>query len=314
MNLFGVGPDQFKRMETRMTYDETQAAIHFNTTQTLWKVADLPAPYNGGNPDTEAFVSSVVGFQQSHGLTADGMLGRGTLSAMRANQQAQGKPTAPHQCSNVVIADGHDYPLPQALIDAGVTCSNYRDDGETHFKAVPRTKPVTHLVIHESVTSNGPSTVNTLVAQGYGVHLMVAPDGHVVQHNDLVKDVVVHGNQLNGSSIGFEVVCPYSAQHVKAPFDHTIPATWWTWVPTGAPKLYVTPTVAQMATIKVLIPWLTTIVPSLPLAYPTKDLGPAKKKIDGWDQKVKPPSGIVAHRDFASHADGRYILEALIKG
>ena len=53
--------------------------------------------------------------------------------------------------------------------------------------------------------------------------------------------------------------------------------------------------------------------PDLPMAFPTADLGPTKPRINGWDAKAKPAPGIVAHRDFASHADGRYLLEHLMK-
>jgi len=47
----------------------------------------------------------------------------------------------------------------------------------------------------------------------------------------------------------------------------------------------------------------------------TAGLGRGHAKIKGWDAKpaAVPGPGVVAHRDFAGHADGRYLLEQLME-
>jgi hypothetical protein len=59
--------------------------------------------------------------------------------------------------------------------------------------------------------------------------------------------------------------------------------------------------------------WLTSRIESIPLEFPTKDLNSRRTRIKDWKEKAKPEPGIVAHRDFASHADGRGILEQLFE-
>ena len=198
----------------------------------------------------------------------------------------------------------------------GVHVTNHVDDGELAFEVSKRAQKVSHLVIHESVTLDQPTTVRVLntrkTKSGHrlGVHLIVAPDGHVSCHADLVNDVPIHGNQLNGSSIGVEVVNPYYPSSAKPPFTRTIPATWWTDVPKGKSKKYVTPTDAQIAALKALLPWVAAQV-GVPWVCPTIGLNATTRRIEGWDEGVKPPPGVVAHRDFSSHADGRWVIEQL---
>jgi hypothetical protein len=306
-------------------------AVSYNrkASGTVWRLSELPWPFNATPPDSTQFVSLVATFQMSHGLKGDGKLGPATLAAMREllaegstptddqtvdEQQVTPKVTpARIGVSNKIIVGGKHILLPEELILAGVTASNYLEDDEAHFEAKKRSKSVTNIVIHESVTRDAPTTVRVLKKNGYGVHLMLAPDGHVSCHNDLLLEQPIHGNQMNGCSVGLEIVNPYTAKLLKPPFTHTIPATWWTWVPKGAPKQYTLPTPSQLRVIGVLVPWLCgTVLPDCPITYPTADLNKKSPRIDGWDDKKKPGAGVVAHRDFSTHADGRYLLEHLM--
>jgi hypothetical protein len=230
--------------------------------------------------------------------------------------------------SNRLIVGGRGVPLPASLVvERGFSLSNYLDDGEHRFAATKRRVPVVHFVLHESVTRTAAGVIRVLEAKAarsrrqrrnrgagyrYGVHLILAPDGHVSQHADLLEDRLVHANQLNASSIGCEIVNPYAARRPEPPFDRTMPRRWWTWVPPGAPPLYTLPTDAQLEALVALVPVLVDALPQLPLAFPTTDLGPRRRRIAGWDQGVTPAPGIVAHRDFSSHADGRFPLEHLV--
>ncbi len=316
-----------------MTSAAVLSAIKFNVSALgrVWRLEDLPWAFSTADVGSAEFVRVVAVFQSSHGLKEDGKLGPNTLATMRETMR-ETKPVSDSQkltgpqslevvpparlgVSNCIVVGGLKVTLPQNLLDSGVSASNWMDDGETRFKVYSRkgTK-VTHLVIHESVTRDAATTVRVLKQQDFGVHLMVAPDGHVSCHNDLLLDNVVHGNQLNASSIGVEVVNPYTGKNLKAPYTSTIPATWWTWVPDGAPALYTLPTESQLRTLRVLVPWLCEILSDLPYAFPTKDLNEKNPRIEGYAKKAAPAAGVVAHRDYASHADGRYILEALING
>jgi hypothetical protein len=162
----------------------------------------------------------------------------------------------------------------------------------------------------------------------------MAPNGHLSCHGDLVLDRMVHANQLNDTSFGIEIVNPYNPIYVvdRAVWSQTIPREWWTWVPSTkgkygkkikqmlarrgwekVPQEYVLPTDPQMNAIRLLVPWLCEIA-GVPYRFPTKGLSKKKRQIDGLKKKPKgrPGPGVVAHRDFSSHSDGRYILEDLI--
>lgn len=306
-----------------LTPTQLQTAVTYNTTKssTLWKQDSLPAPLNDPkDPATsEAFAQKVANFQAGHDLVVDGWLGPATLSTIRAVQLANVVPEVAHPhldasvparlgVSNCVVIDGKPFPLPWDLVTAGLTCSNWLLDGETHFKSWARTKPHQHIVIHESVTTSAAATVRVLAQQGLGTHLMIAPDGHISCHNDLSKEQPAHANQLNGTSLGIEIVNPYSPLYAKPPFTETIPAEWWTWVPQSGKKLYTLPTRAQRKALLGLVGWLCQLFPTIPHVLPTKDL---KGKIALWDKGSKPAPGIVAHADFSSHADGRWLIEYL---
>ena len=238
---------------------------------------------------------------------------------------------APGAHSNAIIVNGERIPLPDEFVKAGLTATNYLDDGEPHFKREPRTRDLVHFVLHETCGNTAKGCMNTLLRKNYGVQLIMAPSGHISCHGDLVVDRMVHANQLNNSSFGIEVVNPYNPIYVqdKAIWSRTIARKWWTWVPSKknedvqkilkrkglevVPKLYTLPTPPQMNAIHLLAPWLCRIT-GVPYRFPTKGLNKKKRQIDGLGMKPrgKPGPGVVAHRDFASHSDGRYMLEDLI--
>lgn len=198
-----------------------------------------------------------------------------------------------------VMALGRHYPAPPGLRILG------QADGEPQFRHYPWAEKVTNIVLHESVTMSKPTAVAVLQNRGFGVHLIIAPNGLVTQHGDLRLDKLIHGEQLNNVSVGIEIINPYSPLYARPPFTQTIPAEWWTWVPTGAPRAYTVPTSQQVAALKLLVPWLCgTVLPDCPFEFPTGGLT--------LDKMKHPGPGVVAHGDFGSHADGRYPLEVLM--
>jgi len=238
--------------------------------------------------------------------------------------------TEPHRrgISNCLIINGKSVMLPDSMLKLGITASNYIDDGEKHFDQHRKRSGVTHFVIHESVTMSAAQTNRVLDkkrdrsakkgqngAKGwdYGIHLNLAPDGHISCHADLIKHRLVHANQLNDEAIGLEVVNPYHPAFGGAPFTNIIKGPWWCWKPKGRERLYTTPTPQQMRAIYPLCVFLAEAIPGLPLEFPTRDLSSRQTRIKGWKDGAQPDPGIVAHRDFASHADGRYLLEHCIE-
>ncbi len=199
----------------------------------------------------------------------------------------------------------------------GIEVKNFLSDNEVQFKSKPRTSPLQHFVLHETAGKSAIGCKTSLITNGYGVHLILDRNGLVTCHGDLATVTMVHASQLNGTSIGIEVVNPYAPSIAGGLVYDTIPATWWTWCPDKANKKYVLPTAAQLKALTILVPWLCERL-GIPYEFPTKDLSAKKPKITGWKKPplgwyAKPGPGVVAHSDFSSHSDARYILEHLIK-
>jgi len=195
----------------------------------------------------------------------------------------------------------------------GVVVKNFVYDGEPLFKSRPRTKTLQHFVLHETAGRTAGGCKKTLLRKGYGVHLILARDGTVSCHGDLANDVMAHANQLNKTSIGIEIVNPYAPKLAVGMDFKTIPAEWWTWLANKKDKRYVLPTQVQLDTLVKIVPFLCDKL-GIPYKFPTAYLNRKNRKIKGWrfPPRARPDAGIVAHRDFGSHADGRFILEYLI--
>jgi hypothetical protein len=329
----------------------------------LWNQEELPPPYSLATvfpADGEAFAHVVAAFQILAGLKVDGKLGSDTLGAMRTILQVtdapfyadtdgdadadadnenslelQPVPEVPALAgrlgvSNCLRIGGRSVPVPEEMVAAGISASNFHDDDEHHFDAWERRKQCKYFVIHESVSMSQKSTIRTLEAkkrrsirQGknsgrgypYGIHLICAPDGHLSCHADLLEETVTHASQLNRESVGCEWVNPYNPKWARHPFDSVIPAPWWCWVPKNAEPLYTLPTTPQLVAAFHLSKFLVASLPDLPMIFPTADLGPRNGRIKDWQKphRRKPGAGIVAHRDFSSHADGRYLLEHVLQ-
>ena len=276
---------------------DTTKAIRYNRRKRgrLWTQQQIP--WGHLDAGSAKFAEATLAFQIQKGLDADGMLGPDTLAA--------------------ILGNAEDCPSLQGFLIGGKTveCSEeikaFKNFIGESFKAKKRTKPPEHIVIHESVTRSRESTVRVLQNKGYGVHFMIDADGSISQHCDPLKESPIHANQLNSTSVGIEIVNPYYPTKWGDPWFVLEPAKWWCHVKKGGEAQWVAPTEKQIAACEALVRWLCQEIPSIPLAFPTEDLGPRKTRIKGWKDKAKPEPGIVAHRDFASHADGRGILERL---
>lgn len=196
----------------------------------------------------------------------------------------------------------------------GLVVKNWTFDGEPIFKHRARKKKLIHLVVHETAGRTANGCKKTLQKKKCGVIFIVGRDGVISQHGDPITDRMVHANQLNDTSIGIEFVNPYAPMLAKNMPFKAIPASWWTWIPDKEDRRYVLPSVKQMKVLEIFVPWLCEQC-DIPYEFPTADLNKKKRKCDrvGWMKKRIPGPGVVAHQDFAKHADGRYLLEHLIK-
>jgi hypothetical protein len=212
-----------------------------------------------------------------------------------------------------VVINGALEVLPAEIVAAGVTASNYLADGEPRFTPKGVLRPLTNIVLHETVGNTAAGAKRTFTSGKYAAQLILSEAGHLSCHGDLVRDLLWHGNQLNGCAVGIEVVSPYMPEIARAPFGATIPREWWCWAPKGKRQEYVLPMPCQVAALALLVPWLCGVL-GVPLAFPTASLDAKRPRILGWDAKpaARPGPGVVEHRSFAGHADGRYLLEKLM--
>lgn len=229
--------------------------------------------------------------------------------------------------SNSIIINGKPVQLPDEIINLGCKATNYLQDGEPHVRHFDGSKIKKDLlVLHETGGNTAGGCEATLLKKGLGIHFILGPDGWLSNHADCITEFVYHAGAVNKRSIGIEVVNPYSPVYDAQPYEKTIPAEWWTWVPseksvelvlkkkgwTSVPKAYCVPTDIQMRIMRVLPRWLCSVV-GIPYVFPTQGFGPKKIGRSGV-MKVDPKklgAGVACHRDFANHADGRYLLEAL---
>lgn len=195
-----------------------------------------------------------------------------------------------------------------------IESTNYLDGVEPHLFHKPRKKQIQHIVIHETAGISGLRCKRTLEHKNYGIHLILHRKGNLSCHCDLASEITRHAGQLNGTSIGIEIVNPYYPFLSKHADYKTkiVEKKWWTHTPKGKhPKGYILPSEAQLNTIRVLIPWLCKEL-NIPYKFPTWRLGPKQRRIKNWSLRTKPEPGVIAHRDFSKHSDGRYILNQLI--
>lgn len=302
----------------------------------LYNLPDLPWPWCEVDQDT--FVLATALFQIENNIIVDGKLGNETLRRLNKLIDMSIINDENKNCfSNSIIVDGNKIKLPDNFIRLGITASNFIDDSEVKFASKDRKHKVINFVLHETCGNSSAGCKNTLVKKGYGVQLILDPFGHLSCHGDLIKDRMIHANQLNDVSFGMEIVNPYNPIYVISDelWKEKIEKQWWTWIPSikdkngkinkvierllrkngfeSVPKKYVTPTMEQMSVIKYIVPWLCEIT-GVPYRFPTLSLNEKKRKIDGINLKPRgrPGPGIVAHQDIATHSDGRYILEKLI--
>ena len=186
----------------------------------------------------------------------------------------------------------------------GLDVLNFNAAGVHRFRCRDRAgKPVTELVIHETVTRSAEETVSVLKKRRLSVHLILDEHGRFTQHGDLANDNLAHASQHNVASVGIEVVNPYYPSYLKPgmPWSTVIDAPW------AHKKKYVLPTPSQAEAVARFVEWVTS--PASGLAIPRTWIGLAGTKLAMAEvesaAKLKP--GVYAHHYFG-HADGSLLV------
>lgn len=183
------------------------------------------------------------------------------------------------------------------------------------FEFRPRTRLVSKVVFHESVTldedvsTDKDGTERTLRRKGYGVHLMADSDGELVQHNDLATETVIHARDHNSNAIGVEVVSPYYGKlwRKSQPWPGVIETKW------AHRRSYVLPTRAQLETACRFVQAITEVQAGnvfVPRSFPGVKSSISGKTsvhmglIPGLSRDfVRSSPGIWAH-GYTEHSDG----------
>ena len=187
---------------------------------------------------------------------------------------------------------------------AGIEVLNFNDSSVPRFHYRERAgKPVTELILHETITRSAADTLAVLKKRRLSVHLLLDEHGRFTQHGDLADDILAHASQHNSPSIGIEVVNPYSPRYLK-------PGLAWSTVidaPWAYEKKYVLPTLAQAEAVARFIEWVTS--PASGLAIPRTWIGLAGTKLAMAAVRGanRPKPGIYAHQYFG-HADGSLLV------
>lgn len=189
----------------------------------------------------------------------------------------------------------------------GLMVKNFVSDGLHHFKNGRRQKPVTELVIHETVTRSAGDTVAVLKQRGLGVQFIVDEFGVVYQHGDALLDEDWHASQHNDFSIGIETVNPYypDLRPKNSAWTQVINAPW------AHKGTYVVPTPVQAEAVCLLTDFFTTADANpvtVPQLWPGFDEATKKMSLGKVPRCAQAPThGILAHTYFG-HMDGPWLV------
>lgn len=153
-------------------------------------------------------------------------------------------------------------------------------------------RPVTLVVLHESVTTDRASCLRVLRQRGLSVHYTVERDGTVEQHAPLVRACWHAGAARNTVSVAIEVISRYYGAHA-GPGEDTIRAVW------ADKGSYILPTEDQCEAVWQLVQHVAE-AQGVAVAFP----GAAGESFR-WGRVDGVTAGVSAHHRWA-HADALY--------
>jgi hypothetical protein len=180
--------------------------------------------------------------------------------------------------------------------------STYEEDRKLELRGAPRKRPVSELIIHETVTRDVATTLRVLRKRRLGVHFIIAPDGEVLQLADPARTRLEHAAPHNVRSVGVEIVNPVEPRFLRKglAWTRTIRARW------AAGGAYVLPTLAQAEACSVLIDTFTQgTIPGLTIPRAWRGLRDGDLAMGRVAGAERPKPGIYAHCYF-HHADGAW--------
>jgi len=206
-----------------------------------------------------------------------------------------------------LILDGRSIGMPEG---EGIRVTNFNSRDVPLVKSRGIIQDYRWLVSHENAgTANVHKFLKRAKNMRYIYHLVVDIAGFIYQLADL-RDKLWHGGRLNPNAIGVVFLNGYYP-NLSYPGQDIIKPEWWTHCPKGRTKGYADLSYAQLRTAERLFPFLANFF-GIPYEFPTRHLNAGQPRIKLWRLRAKPEPGIVAHRDYSKHADGRRVVEHLI--
>jgi len=173
--------------------------------QHVWDHREIPELFHGKQYpiETEEFAEAVFKWQKAKGITADGMLGPSTFSAMVEHYYRSSLST------NSVILDGEEYPFPGKVIQRpGMKSSRRRED-------------IRQVVLHVDTTWDTETAAKILKRRGLSSHFGVdgdrGQDGYATlyQWADPCQRFTYHAGEANKRSIGIDANNPLAMKYQK---------------------------------------------------------------------------------------------------
>jgi hypothetical protein len=201
---------------------------------------------------------------------------------------------------NAIRINGHRVPVVGQHVTRGTPFRRHRR----------RTTPITHIVVHESVTRTVEAMEATLRRKQYGVHCTLPPEGGIIQHNPL-EHRLHHAGGLNGPAGGYEIINPYYPKDMRSggPWTKVIDAPW------AHKGQYVVPTHEQLEALVALL--YATFDASargliaVPRSWP--GLRGNRMRMGLISGEPRDQHGIHAHH-YSAHADGGFpVLYAYLR-
>lgn len=253
---------------------------------------DIGASSWGDFPAVEKWQTGKIDPRTGKELIADGWFGTKSVQAFKALHQGASS-------SDQIPIFGEFYSVPGAKVvyRPGVLASRGRRESWT-----------THtILVHQSVTYTRKATERVLQKKGLGVCSLVDPYGVLFVYGDIGHRYTAHGNERNRTSVGLELINPYT--RLRDPWTVMVEPSRTAWKGREVQE-----TDVQIETAAAWIRFLTSQTfygpgdrkLEIPLEFPTQTSdtqpvrGDSKKLEGGWFDKEQ--GGIIAH----GHRPGRY--------
>ena len=231
-------------------------------------------------------------------VRVDGAFGPKTEKALGAAQQILG-------VDATGVADRATMDALELSSSAGVDVGPQWLAVEHVWKGSKRRRPITAIVLHETVTETDHAAVRVLTRRHLSTHYTVHTAGEstrTMEVMDPTRRAAHAGGGWNDPSIGIDISNRYYGE-AKAG-ETRIKARW------ADRGTYRVQPAAEYEAVWRLVEYLCGRFPSIPLTFPGVELGPTGQSHFRWGTWPKgdrgPRHGIVSHHRCSMHADGMF--------